>query len=66
MYDLFAREPVMRTVSLKEAKAGFSSVVDEAIRGEFVTITRRGKPVAVIVSVEAAESVRKARERRCA
>lgn len=45
----------MRTVTLKDAKAGFSDLVDQAIRGEFTTITRHGKPVAAIVSVEAAE-----------
>ena len=50
----------MPTVSLKDAKAGFSSLVDEAVRGEFVTITRHGKPVAALVSVEAAEIARKA------
>jgi len=44
----------MPTVSLKDAKAGFSSLVDEAIKGAFVTITRHGKPAAVLVSVEAA------------
>ena len=43
----------MPTVSLKDAKAGFSSLVDEALKGEFVTITRHGKPVAALVSVEA-------------
>ncbi len=50
----------MRTISLKDAKAGFSNLVDGAIKGEFVTITRHGKPVAAIVSVEAAEVARKA------
>lgn len=50
----------MSTVSLKDAKAGFSSLVDDAIRGEFVTITRHGKPVAALVSVEAADIARKA------
>jgi len=53
----------MLTINLKEAKAGFSSLVDEAIKGEFVTITRHGKPVAALVSVEAAEIARKAIER---
>ena len=51
---------LMLIVNLKEAKAGFSSLVDEAIKGEFVTITRHGKPAAVLVSVEAAEIARKA------
>jgi prevent-host-death family protein len=50
----------MLTISLKDAKAGFSSLVDEAIKGEFVTITRHGKPVAALVSIEAAEIARKA------
>lgn len=53
----------MSVVNLKDAKAGFSSLVDEAIKGEFVTITRHGKPAAVLVSVEAAEIARKALER---
>lgn len=49
----------MSIVSLKDAKAGFSNLVDEAIKGEFVTITRHGKPVAAIVSIEAAEAAKK-------
>ncbi len=52
----------MPTINLKDAKAGFSSLVDGAIRGEFVTITRHGKPVAALVSVQAAEIARKAME----
>ncbi len=54
----------MPAVTLKDAKAHFSSLVDEAIKGELVTITRHGKPVAVLVSVEAAEIARKAIERK--
>ncbi len=54
----------MPTINLRDAKAGFSSLVDGAIRGEFVTITRHGKPVAASVSVEAAEIARKAMERK--
>jgi len=50
----------MPTISVAEAKAGFSNLVDEAANGEFVTITRHGKPAAVIVSVEAAEAAQKA------
>jgi prevent-host-death family protein len=50
----------MPTVSLKDAKSGFSNLVDEVMKGEFVTITRHGKPVAALVSVEAAEAARKA------
>lgn len=50
----------MSTVSLKDAKAGFSSLVDDALKGEFVTITRHGKAVAALVPIEAAEIARKA------
>jgi prevent-host-death family protein len=50
----------MPNVSLKDAKAGLSGFVDEAIKGEFLTITRHGKPVAALVSIEAAEIARKA------
>ena len=53
----------MSTFTLKDATAGFSSIIDEAIKGEFVTITRHGKPVAVVVSVKAAEVARKALKR---
>lgn len=54
----------MLTVNLKDAKAGFSSLVDGVIRGDFVTITRHGKPVAALVSVEAAEIARRAMMRK--
>ena len=53
----------MSTVSLKDAKAGLSAYVDEAIAGEFVTITRHGKPVAALVPLAAAEIARKALNR---
>ncbi|GEC36215.1 type II toxin-antitoxin system Phd/YefM family antitoxin [Sinorhizobium meliloti] len=53
----------MSTLSLKDAKAGLSAYVDEAIRGEFATITRHGKPVAVLVPLAAAEIARKALNR---
>jgi len=54
----------MQTISLKDAKAGLSSLVDAAFKGEFVTITRHGKPVAALVSVEASDVARKALGRK--
>ena len=51
-------------VYLKDAKAGFSSLVDDVMKGDFVTITRHGKPVAALVSIVAGELVRKALERK--
>jgi prevent-host-death family protein len=53
----------MPTVALTGAKAGLSNLVDEANNGAFVTITRHGKPAAVLVSVEAADIARKALEK---
>lgn len=53
----------MQTINLKDAKAGFSSLVDDVIKGDFVTITRHGKPVAALVSIEAGEIARKALQR---
>ncbi|MBZ9848537.1 type II toxin-antitoxin system Phd/YefM family antitoxin [Mesorhizobium sp. CA14] len=42
----------MKTVQLREAKAGLSALVEAAGNGEPTTITRHGKPAAAIVSVE--------------
>lgn len=52
----------MATISLKDAKAAFSHIIDQAASGEFVTITRHGRAAAVMVSVGAAEAARKALE----
>ena len=53
----------MSTVTLEDAKAGLSRLVDDARGGVFVTITRDGKPVAVLVPLIAAEIARKALDR---
>lgn len=42
----------MKEIQLKDAKANLSAVVDDAIAGEPATITRHGKPEAVIVSYD--------------
>lgn len=56
----------MATVTAREANQHFSKFLDAASRGEEVTITRRGKPVAKLVPVEAekdpAEAAREAAE----
>jgi prevent-host-death family protein len=54
----------MPIINLKDAKARFSGLVDEALKGKFVTITRHGKPVAALVSIEAAEIARKILEKK--
>ncbi|CAN7257685.1 type II toxin-antitoxin system Phd/YefM family antitoxin [Phyllobacterium sp. LjRoot231] len=40
----------MKEIQLKEAKAKFSHVVDEAVAGEAAVITRHGRKEAVIIS----------------
>jgi prevent-host-death family protein len=47
----------MRTVQLQEAKAKFSALVDAVEGGDRVTVTRHGKPVAVLVSADEWERV---------
>jgi antitoxin Phd len=39
----------MREIQLRDAKATFSAVVDEAVNGNPSVITRHGKPEAVVV-----------------
>ena len=41
----------MRSISLAEAKAHLSEVIDQVEAGESIEITRRGKPVARLVAV---------------
>lgn len=42
----------MGNVSIADAKAHLSELVDRAVGGETVRITRRGKPVAQIVAAK--------------
>lgn len=45
----------MRTVSAREANQQFSKILEAAVGGEEVTITRRGVPVAKLVPVNDAK-----------
>ena len=47
----------MRTVKVRDAKAEFSALVEAAERGEPTTITKHGRPAAVIVPVREAEKI---------
>ena len=50
MYDYSSHiQDVMRKIQLKDAKAKFSAVVDQATRGKPSVITRHGKPEAVVL-----------------
>jgi prevent-host-death family protein len=42
----------MRHIQLRDAKAGLSAVIDDAVRGEPAVITRHGKAQAVILSFQ--------------
>ncbi|QJP13112.1 type II toxin-antitoxin system Phd/YefM family antitoxin [Starkeya sp. ORNL1] len=42
----------MKELQLRDAKAGFSAVIEAAERGEPTTITKHGRPAAVVVSYE--------------
>ena len=42
----------MRSIQARDAKARFSALIEAAERGQPTTITRHGRPAAVVVSVE--------------
>jgi antitoxin Phd len=42
----------VRTLRLREAKASFSAVVEAAEHGEPTTITKHGRPAAVVMPVK--------------
>ena len=42
----------MRTLRLRDAKASLSAVVEAAERGEATTITKHGRPAAVVMPVD--------------
>jgi antitoxin Phd len=44
----------VRTLALRQAKASFSAVVEAAEHGEATTITKHGRPAAVVMPVEEA------------
>jgi antitoxin Phd len=47
----------VRTLRLRDAKASLSAVVDAAEHGEATTITKHGRPAAVVVPVEDARQL---------
>lgn len=44
----------MKTLQVRDAKAGFSALIEAAERGEATTITKHGRPAAVVVPVDVA------------
>jgi prevent-host-death family protein len=49
----------MATVSVYNARAEFSQLIERALAGEDIVITRRGKPAVRLVPVEGPRQVRK-------
>jgi prevent-host-death family protein len=47
----------MNTINLRDAKANLSAVVEAAERGEVTTITKHGRPAAVVIPVDAARTL---------
>lgn len=49
--------------SIAEARANLSEIIDQAEAGQTVELTRRGRPVAVVLSCEAFERLHAGRPR---
>lgn len=47
----------MKSLQVREARAAFSALIEAAERGEPTTITRHGRPAAVVVPVGAAREL---------
>lgn len=54
----------MKEATIRDAKSKLSSLVHEVEKGQAVRLTRRGKPVAVLVSDREYERMKAAREPR--
>jgi prevent-host-death family protein len=54
----------MKQMQAREAKAKFSELLQSAERGESVTITRHGRPVARIVPIDHSDDAAKREENR--
>jgi prevent-host-death family protein len=52
----------MEEVGVFEARNAFSSLIDRVEKGEEITITRNGKPVAKLVAAVPVRDVRRAKE----
>lgn len=64
MYIMYFKECAMRHVSSAEARQHFTDHVSRAqLTGERIVITRKGKPVAAIVSLEDLEILQELEDR---
>ena len=51
----------MREMQLRDAKASFSSVVEQAVEGEPTVVTKHGKPAAVVLGYSEWQALQGAR-----
>lgn len=63
MYILMYIEVMSRRYSIAEARSSLPSIIDQAEAGQEIELTRRGKPVAVVVSFRQFERLRGDRPR---
>ena len=61
MYTFVYVSSMAHRYSVAEARAHLPSIIEEAEAGEAVELTRRGRPVAVVVSREELERLREGR-----
>jgi prevent-host-death family protein len=54
----------MRTVSAREANQQFSKILEEAVKGQEIVITRRGVPVAKVIPITKEEAAERERQRQ--
>lgn len=54
----------MKSISAADANRHFSALLREVSRGEQITVTSRGKPVATITAAQSAEGPERAAARR--
>jgi prevent-host-death family protein len=58
MYMLMYTDDVAQRYSIADARTSLPSIVDQAEAGQTIELTRRGKPVAVVVSLREFERLR--------
>jgi len=63
MYILMYISVMSRRYSIAEARSNLPTIVDQAAAGLQIELTRRGRPVAVVVSVQAFSRLRGDRPR---
>lgn len=52
----------MKTVQVREAKAGLSALIEAAEKGEPTIITKHGKPAAMVVPIEEGRKLYRSRQ----